>query len=126
MIAYQNPWQERSYGSGLRQVNIYISMELLTEEILTKRLQRIIGCFYQIPKVILQLHYAGKCKVRIDLKNYFKIWITSILLIYLCLRGPYMGLGEVTEWSKVLAWKVSVPHKGTKGSNPFLSAQHSR
>lgn len=31
--------------------------------------------------------------------------------------------GEVTEWSKVLAWKVSVPQKGTKGSNPFLSAQ---
>ena len=31
-------------------------------------------------------------------------------------------IGEVTEWSKVLAWKVSVPHKGTGGSNPFLSA----
>lgn len=30
--------------------------------------------------------------------------------------------GEVTEWSKVLAWKVSVPQKGTGGSNPFLSA----
>lgn len=31
--------------------------------------------------------------------------------------------GEVTEWSKVLAWKVSVPQKGTGGSNPFLSAE---
>ncbi len=31
--------------------------------------------------------------------------------------------GEVTEWSKVLAWKVSVPQKGTGGSNPFLSAR---
>ncbi len=29
---------------------------------------------------------------------------------------------EVTEWLKVLAWKVSVPQKGTGGSNPFLSA----
>ena len=30
--------------------------------------------------------------------------------------------GEVAEWLKVLAWKVSVPHKGTAGSNPALSA----
>ena len=29
---------------------------------------------------------------------------------------------EVAEWLKVLAWKASVPHKGTGGSNPFLSA----
>ena len=35
-------------------------------------------------------------------------------------------VGEVTEWSKVLAWKVSVPQKGTKGSNPFLSAHQLR
>ncbi len=32
-------------------------------------------------------------------------------------------VGEVAERSKVLAWKASVPHKGTGGSNPFLSAQ---
>ena len=28
----------------------------------------------------------------------------------------------MTEWSKVHAWKVCVLQKGTKGSNPFLSA----
>ena len=28
----------------------------------------------------------------------------------------------MAEWSKAHAWKVCVPHKGTKGSNPFLSA----
>ena len=35
---------------------------------------------------------------------------------------PSFGSGEVTEWPNVLAWKVSVPHKGTGGSNPPLSA----
>ena len=30
--------------------------------------------------------------------------------------------GEVAEWSKAHAWKVCVLQKGTKGSNPFLSA----
>ena len=49
-----------------------------------------------------------------------KICIKCFLLIYLYVCGIITG--EVTEWSKVLAWKVSVPHKGTGGSNPFLSA----
>ena len=31
-------------------------------------------------------------------------------------------LGEMSEWSKEHAWKVCVLQKGTKGSNPFLSA----
>ena len=31
--------------------------------------------------------------------------------------------GEMTEWTKVLAWKAGVPQKGTEGSNPSLSAQ---
>lgn len=30
--------------------------------------------------------------------------------------------GEMSEWSKEHAWKVCVLQKGTKGSNPFLSA----
>ena len=30
--------------------------------------------------------------------------------------------GGVTEWSKVLAWKASVPPCGTEGSNPSPSA----
>ena len=29
---------------------------------------------------------------------------------------------EVAEWSKAHDWKSCVPLKGTKGSNPFLSA----
>ena len=33
------------------------------------------------------------------------------------------SVGEVTEWLKVLAWKVSVLlDRGTEGSNPSLSA----
>ena len=28
----------------------------------------------------------------------------------------------MAEWSKARAWKVRVLQKGTKGSNPFLSA----
>ena len=32
----------------------------------------------------------------------------------------------MAEWSKAHAWKVCVPHKGTKGSNPFLSAESSQ
>ncbi len=36
-----------------------------------------------------------------------------------------MRKGEMTEWSKVHAWKACVPLKGTKGSNPFLSARYS-
>ncbi len=28
----------------------------------------------------------------------------------------------MAEWSKAHAWKVCIPHKGIKGSNPFLSA----
>ena len=32
----------------------------------------------------------------------------------------------MAEWSKAHAWKVCVPHKGTKGSNPFLSAESLR
>ena len=31
--------------------------------------------------------------------------------------------GEMAEWSKARAWKVRVLQKGTKGSNPFLSAK---
>ena len=30
--------------------------------------------------------------------------------------------GEVTEWSKVRAWRARVPLVGTVGSNPTLSA----
>ena len=29
----------------------------------------------------------------------------------------------MAEWSKARAWKVRVLQKGTKGSNPFLSAE---
>ena len=29
----------------------------------------------------------------------------------------------MAEWSKAHAWKVCVLQKGTKGSNPFLSAK---
>ena len=32
-------------------------------------------------------------------------------------------IGEVTERSKVHAWKACVPQKGTQGSNPCLSAR---
>ena len=31
--------------------------------------------------------------------------------------------GEVAEWSKAHAWKACEPQKGSKGSNPFLSAK---
>ena len=34
--------------------------------------------------------------------------------------------GEMAEWSKAHAWKVCVLQKGTKGSNPFLSAPLSK
>ncbi len=29
----------------------------------------------------------------------------------------------MSEWSKEHAWKVCMPQKGIKGSNPFLSAK---
>ena len=29
----------------------------------------------------------------------------------------------MSEWLKELAWKACVPHKGTVGSNPTLSAK---
>ena len=32
----------------------------------------------------------------------------------------------MTEWTKVHAWKACVLQKGTKGSNPFLSAESSQ
>ena len=32
-------------------------------------------------------------------------------------------IGEMTEWLKVLAWKVSMPQKGIVGSNPAFSAK---
>ena len=32
--------------------------------------------------------------------------------------------GEVPEWPNGLAWKASVPQKGTEGSNPSLSAEY--
>ena len=31
--------------------------------------------------------------------------------------------GGMSEWSKEHAWKVCIPQKGIKGSNPFSSAQ---
>jgi hypothetical protein len=37
-------------------------------------------------------------------------------------KSDCVNYREVAEWLKVLAWKASVPHKGTGGSNPFLSA----
>ncbi len=39
------------------------------------------------------------------------------------LRDGVIQNGEVAEWSKAHAWKVCVLQKGTKGSNPFLSAK---
>ena len=30
--------------------------------------------------------------------------------------------GGMSEWSKEHAWKVCIPQKGIKGSNPFSSA----
>ena len=33
-----------------------------------------------------------------------------------------LNYGEMSEWLKELAWKACVPHKGTVGSNPTLSA----
>lgn len=38
------------------------------------------------------------------------------------IRGPDLKTGEMAEWSKAHAWKVCIPHKGIKGSNPFFSA----
>ena len=35
-------------------------------------------------------------------------------------------IGEMTEWLKVLAWKVSMPQKGIVGSNPAFSAKFFR
>ncbi len=35
-------------------------------------------------------------------------------------------IGEMAEWSKARAWKVRIPHKGIKGSNPFFSAKRKR
>ncbi len=37
------------------------------------------------------------------------------------LSAPYLNFGEMTEWSKVLAWNASVGQP-TEGSNPSLSA----
>ena len=36
------------------------------------------------------------------------------------------SFGQVAEWSKAHDWKSCVPLKGTKGSNPFLSAIYER
>jgi hypothetical protein len=33
------------------------------------------------------------------------------------------GTGELSEWLKEHAWKVCIPLKGIKGSNPLLSAE---
>ena len=33
-----------------------------------------------------------------------------------------MGCGDVAEWSKALAWKVSIRQKRIEGSNPSVSA----
>lgn len=48
--------------------------------------------------------------------------VIFINLFVQCSKRATANFREVTEWSKVLAWKVSVPQKGTGGSNPFLSA----
>ncbi len=48
-----------------------------------------------------------------------KVFFINLFVLLVSIR---LASGEVTEWSKVLAWKVSVPQKGTGGSNPFLSA----
>ena len=34
----------------------------------------------------------------------------------------FLKIGEVAEWPNVRDWKSRVPHKGTEGSNPSLSA----
>ncbi len=36
--------------------------------------------------------------------------------------NPSHVCGGVAEWSKALAWKVSIPQKGIEGSNPSSSA----
>ncbi len=48
--------------------------------------------------------------------------IINFFAIRVKLKKTVKASGEVAEWLKVLAWKVSVPHKGTAGSNPALSA----
>ena len=35
---------------------------------------------------------------------------------------PRKGCGDVAEWSKALAWKVSIRQKRIEGSNPSVSA----
>jgi hypothetical protein len=37
-----------------------------------------------------------------------------------------MGCGDVAEWSKALAWKVSIRQKRIEGSNPSVSASFVR
>ena len=55
----------------------------------------------------------------------FSLFLHKVFFIdlFVLLVRKRRASGEVTEWSKVLAWKVSVPQKGTGGSNPFLSAR---
>lgn len=49
------------------------------------------------------------------------VGIINLFVIWVNLKNRKTS-GEVAEWLKVLAWKASVPHKGTAGSNPALSA----
>src|SRR3546814_17004018 len=37
---------------------------------------------------------------------------------------PYRTCGAVAEWSKALAWKVSIRQKRIEGSNPYRPAKH--
>ena len=53
------------------------------------------------------------------IKNLHKAFFYDLFVPLRQWNSPF---GEVTEWSMVLAWKVSVPQKGTMGSNPILSA----
>ncbi|VXC38190.1 hypothetical protein SPHINGO8AM_130024 [Sphingomonas sp. 8AM] len=37
---------------------------------------------------------------------------------------PFQACGAVAEWSKALAWKVSIRQKRIEGSNPSRSAKN--
>jgi hypothetical protein len=39
-------------------------------------------------------------------------------------RHPFKDCGDVAEWSKALAWKVSIRQNRIEGSNPSVSASH--
>ena len=65
--------------------------------------------------------------IKFVLSNLFVIWqseksysfLNKILIMRMIIQN-----GEMAEWSKAHAWKVCVLQKGTKGSNPFLSANN--